>query len=532
MNFLAAGVIIIALCKISYAGEPWQPVTIVANASYARAIAIDKNNPDIIYVGFKEALYKTIDQGKSWKLLAPGLITKINFLYIDNENTETIYAACQDGLFRSRDSGLSWQKIFLGKDVSEQNVLSVVICYQAPKSIFLATGSGLFFSLVNRISWQKVAGKLSDARIVSIAPDSHNSDTLFIISSRGLFKTENRMSSYERLYGGFNREAEDAVTDVDSGEEEITPQDYFFLSLAVDPKNSNNIYLGSLKGLLFSPDGGKNWKKCLFSGLLDEKIHYILISEGGLFEYHRAVENGSSCGGNRIFLATQNGVFDCRGDSCKQLYPGADFKSCNHLALSPKDELYVASDKGLYLMSLRDNKIEGEKSENINKNLSLPKEEPTIQQIQKEAVKYAEVYPEKIANWRKQARIGALLPEVDLSYDKTVYTSTSFPQGRSFIGPLDWGVTLSWDLGDLIFSPEQTSIDVRSRLMVQLRDDILNEVTRLYFERKRIQFELDESENIGQKAKAEKDLRLQELSASIDALTGGYLTKSLKVPKE
>jgi len=41
---------------------------------------------------------------------------------------------------------------------------------------------------------------------------------------------------------------------------------------------------------------------------------------------------------------------------------------------------------------------------------------------------------------------------------------------------------------------------------MQLRDDILDEVTRLYFERG----------------------RLQELTADIDGLTGGYLSRRLR----
>lgn len=154
--------------------------------------------------------------------------------------------------------------------------------------------------------------------------------------------------------------------------------------------------------------------------------------------------------------------------------------------------------------------------------------EPGIREIQQKAIRYAEVYPEKISNWRKQARLKAFMPELDLSYDKTVFTSTSFPQGRGFVGPLDWGVSLSWDLGDLVFSSEQTSIDVRSRLMVQLRDDILDEVTRLYFERRRLQLELASQDSLSPKARSEKELRLEELAASIDGLTGGYLSERLE----
>ena len=83
----------------------------------------------------------------------------------------------------------------------------------------------------------------------------------------------------------------------------------------------------------------------------------------------------------------------------------------------------------------------------------------------------------------------------------------------------------------MVFSSEQTSIDVRSRLMVQLRDDILDEVTRLYFERRRLQLELASQDSLSPKARSEKELRLEELAASIDGLTGGYLSERLEDKK-
>jgi hypothetical protein len=87
---------------------------------------------------------------------------------------------------------------------------------------------------------------------------------------------------------------------------------------------------------------------------------------------------------------------------------------------------------------------------------------------------------------------------------------------------------LTWELGDLIFSDDQTNIDVRSRLMVELRDDILDEVTKLYFERIRIKMELDNLSIEDRKKRFDKELKIQELIASLDALTGGYFSKALQ----
>jgi len=79
----------------------------------------------------------------------------------------------------------------------------------------------------------------------------------------------------------------------------------------------------------------------------------------------------------------------------------------------------------------------------------------------------------------------------------------------------------------LIWNDDQTNIDVRSKLMVQLRDDILDEVTKLYFERIRLKMEINNLPIEDNKKRCEKELKLQELTASLDALTGGYFSQQL-----
>lgn len=494
------------LTRYTYADASWQRIAIDANIVGARAIAVDKDNPQVVYAGFKDGLYKTSDAGKSWRVVAPGLITKINYLYLDKQDSGIVYCATDDGLFKSQDAGERWQKIFLGKDVLERSVRTIASCDAAPKTIFIGTGNGVFFSPANRIIWQKIGGELSYAAVLSIAVHPDNPDSLLVASSKGLFKSENRMASYEKVLSSFNLESEDASSDVDSAEEESAPEEYYLRYVTFKSRGSDTVHAGTKEGLLVSLDAGKTWRRQIVSGLSEEKINYILVND----------KTGI------LFLSTQNGVFACSKDSCQQLYQGADFKICNQLAQDSQSNVFLAADKGLFRIDAK--AIIKEPKEMRRASFA---HEPTIHQVQKEAIKYAEVYPEKISQWRKQARLKAFFPEFDLSYDKTVFTSTSFPQGRGFVGPLDWGLTLKWDLASLIFSTEQTSIDVRSRLMVQLRDDILNEVTRLYFERRRLQLELAEAEDLNKKARAEKELRLEELTALIDGLTGGYMSRSI-----
>ncbi|MFH1189528.1 MAG: hypothetical protein V1682_02415 [Candidatus Omnitrophota bacterium] len=76
----------------------------------------------------------------------------------------------------------------------------------------------------------------------------------------------------------------------------------------------------------------------------------------------------------------------------------------------------------------------------------------------------------------------------------------------------------------LIWSDDQTNIDVRSRLTTQLRTDVLDDLRRAYFERKRMQYELAISPPVDAKLRFEKELRVLELTQTIDDITGNYLT--------
>ncbi len=163
------------------------------------------------------------------------------------------------------------------------------------------------------------------------------------------------------------------------------------------------------------------------------------------------------------------------------------------------------------------------------------RDEPSIVELHRAAVRYAEVEPNKITNWRRQAAIKALLPEVSVGYDKdvdsTVTSSTSSGKTSYTIGPDDtsygWDFSVKWDLGDLVYNDDQTSIDSRSKLMVQLRNDVLEQLNTAYFERKKLQKQLDKIPDKTSEAYLEREIKIEELTAQIDGLTGGYLSRNI-----
>ena len=73
---------------------------------------------------------------------------------------------------------------------------------------------------------------------------------------------------------------------------------------------------------------------------------------------------------------------------------------------------------------------------------------------------------------------------------------------------------------------------MRSRLTTELRNDILDDLRRAYYERKRLQFEMVTAAPKDLRMRFEKELRIKELTQVIDDLTGNYLTEHMKRPED
>jgi hypothetical protein len=188
------------------------------------------------------------------------------------------------------------------------------------------------------------------------------------------------------------------------------------------------------------------------------------------------------------------------------------------------DEILVVSGQNVQMIASHRRAIDGESRQERGQSQG----EPSIQEVQEMAIRYCDVSNEKIRAWQRGARLKALLPKFSYDRDKTVTTALGASYDKTQVGPQDWGISFSWDFSDLVYSESQTSIDSRAKLMVDQRNDILSEVTRLYFERKKIQMEIASEKKMSEGELNGKRLRLMELTALIDRLTGGTYSKLLK----
>ena len=482
-----------------------------------RTVLIHPENPRVMYIGSSNALLKSEDVGLSWRniLSVKGQNKAVNFLLFEPEDKNSLYAATGNGLFYSTNQGKEWKRIFQGKNYLENECTTLAVL---PYGIYLGTKGGLFVSKDRGRSWHKETTKLGNSHILAIAHSLKEPSYIYVACVDGVFKSKDSGQSWERTFitqsteNGF--EIEEITEDQDE-EEKSSHLRY----ISIDPNNTNYLYLATSRGVYRSQDKGQNWESLSSFGLLNRDVRFILLS-------HKS----------DLYAITKSGIFEYKNERWQELSLGLVAEEINFLGLDNQGNIYAASDKGLFKASRGD--FNNDKQGGI---IDLYcKDEPKINEVQQAAIKYAEVEPEKIMRWRKQAARKALLPQVSIGIDRSTTDLWHWESGSTAIGQsgddllrrgrdsIDWDVTLSWNLGELIWNDDQTSIDVRSRLMVQLRDDILDEATKLYFERLRAKMELDNLSIEERKKRFEKELRLQELTASIDALTGGYFSAQIK----
>ncbi|MEW6100719.1 MAG: YCF48-related protein [Candidatus Omnitrophota bacterium] len=504
--FMLAALTGLSLCLPGFiAAEELQWEDLSAGNNNFTAVLVDRINPQTIYAASERGILKSQDAGLNWDniFLAGGRDSRVNMLSFGEDNGESIYAGTAEGLFHSRDAGRSWKRIFRGKNEPERDCTALAIL---PGKICLGTKNGLFTSTDKGRSWQKAQGEIGKASILGIAVNIP--DYFYIASVEGVFRSKDAGLSWEKIFIAHatenGSEAEEETEDADEEER--------FSGIRYVVAAGQGLYLATTEGVYSSEDRGESWEKLPEYGLLKQEVDFLF-----------------ACDDSRLYAVNDSGIFRYENERWHELSLRLVAGEVNRIGIDREGNLYAACGKGLFRAKTTD----GLCADKIHGAESVSRKTPGIKEVQEAAIKYAEVEPGKIKEWRKKAKMKAILPKLTIGIDRSESTNyeiyTSATTHYVYEGPYDksdgWDVTLSWELGDLIWNDDQTSIDVRSRLMVELRDDILDEVTKLFFERRRVEMELDSLTIEERKKRTEKELRLEELTAYLDGLTGNYFSK-------
>ena len=462
------------------------------------------DNSNVVYLGTKEGLYLSDNLGESWqKVSLPTSVFMVNDIEFEDEN---IYLLSRGKLYKG-DYGVFWERVsFFGEIEGCSRLRDSNVIVWTKNKVFIFDDS----------MWRDISPR-TEINVNYVLCTEGN---IFVASNSALYQSLDNGNTWDRIQllnsSGYTYEENDEI-------------DYLINEDVLDVPKIHKLFNMDKSILVVSNEG------LLIVNKKDNSF-YRLDSVG--IPGRKVVD--AVCFSGNFFAAACNGVYSYspKGNIWRSVFKYAypDKISCIKLQASRGDDswLWVVGEKHLFRINIKkflDVETTVDEDYSFVENL-------TIQEVQGMAIEYAEVNPDKINRWREKAKWKAILPKVSLGYSQSnddnieIYKSAT----KSYVieapreSDNDWSVDLSWDLSDLIWNNAQTSIDVRSKLMVQLREDVLEEVTRLYFERKRLILEIAKLEKDGSTDHdeiSEKQLKMEEITAYIDAFTGGQFSNNL-----
>lgn len=508
----AAALTAALLCPQAGAQELWSGKSGNIENLDARAITVTRGET---YLATSSELYRLLGPDGKWESVfsLPAGDNEIRCVACDCDG---MLIGTRQGIFKSFDQGRTWRRVFKAIVPEKSDILSMDVSFS--EEIVAGTGKGVYFSDDSGVKWSDASGVLKNRRVDSVV---FGKDAVYAAGPDGIFIKRNKEADWERIYvsgsSEAEREAEDDAGHTDEGEDD---DQGIYLAL-----KGTRVYAGSRK-IVYTDSDGKSWTDMPSDGL-GGSVNCILPSSRS----------------DTVYCATTKGVFVLLPgkSSWKELYRGTDkLSDVRNIVFGKESEdvIWAATANGAYRLESVDGFSGGIDVEKAGQFVNIIYDgEPIFAELQKAAMKFAEVDPGKIKAWRAQARLSALLPKISLGVDNDIsntyeiYTSAT----RDYIttGPDDisrgFDVSVSWELGKMVWSDDQTNIDVRSRLTTQLRNDILDDLRRAYYERKRLQFELISAPPKDLKARFEKELRVRELTQAIDDLTGNYFSDHIRV---
>jgi photosystem II stability/assembly factor-like uncharacterized protein len=315
--------------KTTNGGESWGDIgNNISKMLTFGAIAIDPNNPDIIYAGtgelcalpvaikhYGEGLFKSTDGGLSW--FEPtdtfGTITFFGDLVVSPYNSNIVYAAVgsghfllnqnrpNEGIWKSTDAGSSWTRTL---DVQDAN--DIVVHPTDPNIVYASTGgwfttSGFYKSTDAGDTWthKDTNGLPSATTIGRMQIDIARSypDILYAIIFDGMnntpkaYKTYNSGENWEQISQGVMLSGYGDGTWYDQG--------YYDLCIAVDPNDPNHVFIGNVE--LHETTNGADFTVRRIAGGYDIWKSVVHV------DYHSLVYAPSDP--NTLFIGCDGGIY-------------------------------------------------------------------------------------------------------------------------------------------------------------------------------------------------------------------------------
>jgi hypothetical protein len=304
------------------------------------AVAVDPNDPKIVYAAGDGGLFKSTDGGTTWTLLHVGSpdISTVRLLVIGPQHPQCLYVRGGSyvgggGLFKSRDGGETWSLL-----PAPARLQTLVIDPQHPTVLYGGVfNEGFFKSVDGGVNWTMIGvqpGVTSwHIEVSTLVLDPTNPATLYAGALDGgvLRSTDAGTTWVTILEAGDNQPVEDA-RDL---------RIYSVNGIAAAPTQPTTLYVSTQgRGILKSTDGGTKWQE------LDRGLLYVLAVT--IDPTAPAILYAATY--DEVFLSTDS------GEHWQNLqFPSSTPPGINAITVNPTGTaLYVGTNNGVSVYRLRE----------------------------------------------------------------------------------------------------------------------------------------------------------------------------------
>jgi photosystem II stability/assembly factor-like uncharacterized protein len=276
------------------------------------AIAVDPQNPQIVYALQVADLVKSVDGGASWRKIDFPRTVISAFAFGPPRNLYVSGVSTVDVAFRSIDGGAHWRKL---RNPFPTDANTFVVAPSNRSVLYAGTGPGVYTSINGGEGWRRAG--LRGVGIDTLGVDPENPRTVYAVRLGGpflshVFKTTNGGRSWREI--GTRSLAGEAVQTITSEPQRpsvlyAATRDGVYKSIdagahwqryglrdqtvnqvVVDPHAARRLYAATIDdGVFKSTDAGKNWRRL---GLAGKGVEVLAISSDGRVLYAGTDDDG------------------------------------------------------------------------------------------------------------------------------------------------------------------------------------------------------------------------------------------------
>lgn len=480
-----------------------------------------------IFIGTGGGVLVSSDGGNTWKDFGTTQLqkdingnTSINWTHINDRN---IYIATSFGAYISKIDNPKWEKIFESTKTESSNINSLTI---SNNKVYLTTNDGFWICYgneCNRLNKGLEADNDSSNYETFYALD--HKGNLFLGTSNGIYNFNEESISWHKISDGIQGLPDNRIN---------------ARHLLIDKEGS--LWAACGTGVYFSQDH-KTWEK-ISNG--------IKKNDAGFQEAYYFFQDT-----DKLYVACASGIYYLEEEekNWKDFSFGIRTKesSKNVYWLEKVYENYLAAtDEGLFIYNNQDSNQQNTYPLKgmVEADFAIFEAiEPSVIEVQKQALRFASLPTTKdYKKYRTQARLRNLFPrisfdinttgtrtnyyELDKGISTNIALNNAFDSGRTTRLERDGRsfkqLGVFWNTDQLIYDNEIVDILNHARLSANIKENLLDDVTRIYFQRKRMQLGTLVSPPNKENEKLAKNLEIAELTGQLDSRTGGWFSKEIE----